>query len=211
MTGAATVIADYNGFASSVKASGFSMVNNYQTNEITMPVYLFNGNTAASNGGPGDDMSSVVFESGYLRDASQASNAMYSSFLGFDGHMPVGTFVGPQKFDRYEYGPNGSTVKHAVIDITANYTHYGQHVDATLIVPASVTGFTITLAATMGATGNEPVATGNRVYFIRQSGTASGTVLIKDAAGTTLATNTANAHLSFRFNGSQYVALTPVT
>jgi hypothetical protein len=49
------------------------------------------------------------------------------------------------------------------------------------------------------------------VYFIRQSGTASGTVLIKDAAGTTLATNTANAHLSFRFNGSQYVALTPVT
>src|SRR4029079_19180493 len=120
------------GFASTVKASGFSMVNNYLTNEITMPVYLFNGNTAASNRGPGDDMASVVFESGYLRDASQGNNAMYSSFLGFDGHMPTGTFVGPQKFDRYEYGPNGSTVKHVVIDITANYTHYGQHVDATL-------------------------------------------------------------------------------
>ena len=40
---------------------------------------------------------------------------------------------------------------------------------------------------------------------------ASGTVLIKDAAGTTLVTNTTNAHLSFRFNGTQYVAITPVT
>ena len=156
-------------------------------------------------------MASCVFESGLLREAAAASNQTYAAFFGFDGHMPTGTFVGAQKFDRYEFGASGSLVKHAVINVLANYTHYGQHVDATLIVPASVTGFTITLAATMGATGNEPVATGNRVYFIRQSGTASGTVLIKDAAGTTLATNTTNAHLSFRFNGTQYVAITPVT
>ena len=211
MTGAAAVFADYNGFASSIIVDGFSMVNNYNTSEINMPVYLFNGISAPSGGGPGDDMASCVFESGLLREAAAASNQTYAAFFGFDGHMPTGTFIGPQKFDRYEFGASGSFVKHAVLDVVANYTHYGQHVDATIIVPASVTGFTITLAATMGATGTEPVATGNRVYFIRQSGTASGTVLIKDAAGTTLATNTTNAHLSFRFNGTQYVAITPVT
>jgi len=49
---------------------------------------------------------------------------------------------------------------------------------------------------------------------VGDSGAYNVTVTVNgcsSVAGTTLATNTTNAHLSFRFNGTQYVAITPVT
>jgi hypothetical protein len=213
MTGVGLIFGDYNGFASSIKVDGFSWVNNYNTSETNMPVYMYQGISSPSAGAYGDDMGTCVFESGYMREAggSATPNQTFRNFLGFDGHMPVSSFVGPQKFARYTFGPTVSIVENAVLDVIATYTHYGQHRDATIVVPASITSFTITLAATMGATGNEPVATGTRVFIIRQSGTASGTLTIVDDAGTNLATNTTNAHLSFRFNGTHYVSFTPVT
>lgn len=211
MTGTAMIFQDYNGFSSSTVINGFSMVNNYNTSEITAPVYLFQG-VSPPFGALNNDMATFVCNGGYLREAAASNNQTYARFFGLDGHMPLSSFVGPQKFGRYDFGPTASVVRNGVIVVTGNCTHYGQHVDATLIVPATISNMTITLAATMGATGNEPVATGNRVFIIRQAGTLSGGLTVKDDAGTTLLNNSTTAgYFSYRFSGTHYVSFTPVT
>jgi hypothetical protein len=201
----------WNGFTSSFKINGFSMINNYNESEINTPFYIFQGTSSPSAGALGDDTATFVIESGLLRDAVAVNNPTFASYLGFDGHMPTGTFVGPQKFARYEYGPAASKVTGAVIVVTATNTHYGQHENATLIVPASITSFTITLANTMGATGTQPVRTGNTVHIRRQSGTASGTLTITPQGGTSTTNTTAATDYWFQFNGTAWASFTPVS
>lgn len=213
LSGVAAVFSDYGAFTSSVQVNGFTWTNNFsETTEINTPISLFE----VGGGVPSNDQSVFVVSNGYLRDAagSVVGTNIFSANFNFDSHMPItaSQFRGPLQWEHYSYGAMGSTVKKAVIAIAATYTHYGQYVDATILVAASVTGFTITLAATQGATGTQAVATGNTVHMRRESGSASGTVLVNDDAGTTLATSTtAAADYWFVFNGTHYVTFTPVT
>jgi hypothetical protein len=96
--------------------------------------------------------------------------------------------------------------------VSAAYTHYGQQIDATLLVPASTSGFTITLSNMMGPAGTQNTTTGTRVHITRLSGTYAGTILVKDDAGTTLTTSAAAAlNQDYVFNGTHYVTFTPVS
>jgi hypothetical protein len=96
--------------------------------------------------------------------------------------------------------------------ISASYTHYGQHRDAVLFVPASLpAATTITLsnkfkAANTGST--RPTPTGTIVRIRRQSGTYANTLTVTDAASaTTLTTNSAaGADYLYQFNGTNWVA-----
>lgn len=134
--------------------------------------------------------------------------------LQFDTHMPVSAsaFQFPAQCGMYNYGPGGSSCDKAEINISATYTHYGQYTDATILVPATVTGFTLTLSNVMGATGTQNVKNGNTVHVRRMAGTASGTLLVKDDAGTTLTTSTTQGvDYFYQFTGTHYVLFTPVT
>jgi hypothetical protein len=209
MTGALSVMLDYNASSSVLKMRPLNWINN-ASGQINMPVLLF----SPSGGTLGQDTSVVEINGGFFRDYT-FSNAELQPHIQFDVHMPVtsSTFLCPMRFDRYEWGSGGSVLNKPVYyPIAANYTHYGQQQGATLIVDASITGFTITLAATMGATGTEPVATGTIVHVRRETGSASGTLLVKDDAGTTLTTNTTSGQdFFYRFNGTHYVTFTQVT
>lgn len=125
-------------------------------------------------------------------------------------------FQPPQLAGAYEWGVSGSSVKNAMIPISATYTHYGQYIDATLLVPTSVTGFTITLSNIMGPGGTQKPAINNRVHFTRKGGTFSGTVTIVNggAGGGTLATSTSGTttptDYDFIFDGTNWAAFTPV-
>lgn len=148
---------------------------------------------------------------------SDSTGTNQISGIFFDeGMQPTSsTFLVPASVSKYEFGSAGSDVLGAVIPVKATYTHYGQYTNATLIVPTSVTGFTITLAATMAASpSNQPVNLGNKVHFTRTAGTSSGIVLVKDDAGTTLSTFasgvTTPTDADYIFNGTHYVTFTPV-
>lgn len=143
----------------------------------------------------------------------QHINNLGPSNFQYDMHMPAASFATPLRFTRYVYGAGGSTVERALFQVSATYTHYGQHENATIIVPAAITSFTLTLAATQGATGTQAVRTGNTTHVRRLSGVGSGTLTIKDSAGTTIGTpgTTAGVDFWFIFTGTLYVAFTPVT
>lgn len=207
LTGTPSVASDYNEVSSCVRVDNFTWTMN-ATGQVTAPMSLYN----VSQSNPDADLPTMTVNAGWLKD--QTGSSQFIGNFSFDYHMPVGAsqFLAPLRWSGYEYGASGSTVKKAAIKISANYTHYGQHEDAYLIVPVSITSFTITLAATMGATGTLPPKTGSRVRVRRLSGTAAGTLTVKDDAGTTLATNTTAAtNLDFYFNGTHYVSFTPVT
>lgn len=156
-----------------------------------------------------DTPANVVMSGFTIRDATSAG---LSTHVQLDAHTPLANFNTPLSVANYRFGLGGSVIEGAVIPVTATYTHYGQHVDAVIEVPAAITGFTLTLSAVQGATGNQPVKTGNTVHVRRQIGTASGTLLVKDDAGTTLTTNTTSAQdFYYYFNGTHYVTFTPVT
>lgn len=202
-SGVGYVLVDYSPGAGVVSIGHLNMI--YDTaSQINMPLYLFQG-----SGLPADANS--IIEIGNARLFDNGGNN-FSGNLSFDSHMPVPTFQVPSNFLRYEYGKWGSRVTKAVIPVTATYTHYGQHEDATLEVPASITSFTITLAAVQGATGTQAVRTGAVVNIRRQSGTASGTLTVKNDAGTTLTTSTTAAtDYYYVFSGTHYATFTPVT
>ena len=158
-----------------------------------------------------DDNATVLrIDGGQTRDFSGTGQT--TARLQFDQHIATTAGVTINKWGAYEFGLQGSIIRKAVLTATATYTHYGQYEDATILVPASITSFTITLSNVMGATGTQNVRTGNTVHVRRQSGTASGTLTVKDDAATTLSTNTTSAtDLWYQFTGTHYVTFTPVT
>jgi hypothetical protein len=98
--------------------------------------------------------------------------------------------------------------------IGATYTHYGYNDDAVLMVPAALAAAcTITLSNLTYAAGKLGTSvlpkTSNTVRVRRTSGTYANSLTIKNAAGTTLVTNTtAAADYLFQFNGTAWVAAT---
>jgi hypothetical protein len=208
-TGTMSLINDFKDGASAIQINNFTWVNNF-TGQVTAPILIFEPTGDAN----GDDQPTIAINKGFLRDAS-GTNPFPANFK-FDLHMPTTSsqFRGPSKFMNYEYGPGGSVVRGAAINVSATYNHYGQYSGAHIFVPASITSFTITLKATMGASGNQAVPAGQWVHIRRQSGTASGTLTVVDDAGTTLTTNTTSAQdFFYQMSAStgHFVAYTPVT
>lgn len=200
----AQIFVDYSPIPSAVQVDSMIWTNT-ALGQINTPFSML-----VASGAPGDDVPVLTVNSGFLQD--QTFTNIFNGRFQFDGHMPAATFAAPTKWSSYKYGASASLVDRANIPVSATYTHYGQHENASILVPASITGFTITLAATMGATGTQAVRTGNTVHVRRQSGSASGTLLVKDDAGTTLTTSTtAAADFWYVFNGTHYVTFTPVS
>lgn len=202
INGSACLVQDYVGGSSTVNIKTLTWTNNHP-GQLTSNVRVYQpaGNNV-------DDTPILTVDHGWFRDQTGAD---MSNMVFFDNNMPLSAFPNtPTKFGRYDYRVGGSIVDRAEIPVSATYTHYGQHSYATLNVPASITSFQITLAATVGATGTRAVPTGTVTRIRRQSGTAAGTLTVKDDAGTTLSTNTAsNTDLFYVFNGTHYVTFTP--
>jgi hypothetical protein len=193
------------GYGSSVIMNGLCL-NEYTASNVTTSFKILRWMYDSSIW---DDQSNFQINAFRIVD-QPGSNLIGHIYL--DEHLPIASFNTPAGFARYSYGAKGSKIENAAITVSATYTHYGQHEDATILVPASITGFTLTLSNLMGATGTQPVRTGNTVRVRRIWNTVSGTLLIKDDAGTTLITNTtSNVDYWFVFNGTHYVAFTPVS
>ena len=98
--------------------------------------------------------------------------------------------------------------------ISANYTHYGYHSNAILMIPSSLSAATtITLSNKRIPTGlgsSLATPTGNTVRIRRTSGTYANALTVKDAqSGSTLTTNTASGvDLLYTFNGTNWVVAT---
>ena len=210
MSGSLCVMLDYNGDASTLQMNNFTWINNF-TGQINTNVLMF----SPSGGTLGQDTSVVTINKGGFHDQTGFTNAAFIQNVQFDVHMPVTStqFFAPLRFDSYNWGAWGSVLNKPVIyPIHSTYTHYGQHQNATLLVDAFITNFTITLSNLMGASGTQNVPTGTVTHVRRESGSASGTLTVKDDAGTTLTTNTTAAtDYFYQFNGTHYVAFTQVT
>lgn len=202
-SGTCSLVSDFAPEPSVIRINQFTWQANHSS-QVNLPVQAY---TVLSGGN--DEGTFSMGESVF----NGASASGVAGKFSFDTHMPTGSsqFLTPLRSQEYAYGPGGSRLHQAKIPVSANYTHYGQNTHSTLIVPAVVTSFTITLSPKMGATGTQVPPLNNVVEVIRQSGSCSGTLLVKDGAGTTLATNTTSGSLWFQFTGTQYVVFTPVT
>lgn len=206
MTGSPSVFGDYIAGGSVIRVEGLTWINN-ATGQINTPVELFNvgGGTV-----PGDDVPIFTLNKGQLNIGGGASD--FAGNILFDQHMPVASFNAPIKWSSYDFGIQGSVVQSAQIQVSATYTHYGQHERATIIVPASITSFTLTLANTMGATGTQAVRTGSTTHVRRLSGGASGTLTVAYGGTSSPTTNTTSAtDYWYVFDGTHWQTYTPVT
>jgi hypothetical protein len=155
--------------------------------------------------------SHFTINKGFLNQQSGTTN--------FNGNFNLDPFTTtafplPVKFSSYEYLQAGSLIRGAKLTISATYTHYGMFEEASIIVPQTITAFTITLAHTMGATGNQPPNTGARAHVMRDGtgGAPSGALTVVDSGGATLVSASTTATFwDFRFNGTNWVVLTPIT
>ncbi len=178
-------------------------IANQTASQVTIPIWLFN-----PIGMPGSGVIAASIDKCQMRDEAGGN---YDTRIGIDPHMPTANFATPRQFNRYDYGLTGSNVTSSVLDVAAAYTHYGQHQDATLVLAATGT-YNVTLSNLLGASGTQTPDLKNRVNVIRPAYT-SGTVRMLNGAGATLTTNaaTTTTPLCYSYNGTQYVAVTPVT
>lgn len=205
LTGTPALIYDYIGATSSNYRIDNLWLATDVSGNINTPFSLYH---AAFN--PLDDYTSNI----------EINGGMWNDTVGdlpnrivFDTKMPVATFRSPSRWSSYSYGPACSIVKHAFLTISSTYTHYGQYEDAVIQVPASITAFTITLANTMGATGTQPVRTGNTVRIRRRQSGFAGTLTIAFGGTGSPTTNSAagTADFWFVFDGAHWQTFTPVT
>lgn len=206
VSGSPCVVFDYAPSPAAVQINNMNVIIN-NTGELNTNFFLYQAN----GGVPADDVSIMTINHLRVRDASGTSQAQNN--MVFDPHLPQASFPHfPEGFSRYSWGAHASKIEKANIAVSATYTHYGQYEDATILVPASITSFNLTLSALMGATGTQAVRTGNTTHVRRLTGSAAGTLTVKDDAATTLTTSTtAPADLWYVFNGTHYVTFTPVT
>lgn len=204
LSGTPKVFRDASATASNLVVSSLNFLNTVSSN-VNTPFTVMAPDAPANDNGA-YSINEIRFQ--------DTVGTTYAGNVNLDSHMPTtsSTFCTPERVGQYTWGPMGSAVDKAVIPITATYTHYGQLTGSTIEVPASITSFTLTLAATQGATGTAPVGLGTTVHVRRQSGSAAGTLTIVDDAATTLATSTTAAvDYWFIFNGTHFVSYTPVT
>ena len=218
MSGEMYILNDYTsglGFASNINIHGLNFIA-YATGNITSATL----GMLVENSTLNDDVSVMSVESLRTRDGRGGANInMWQGLIATDSHLAVSANALVMNWGLYKYGVLGSIISKATLYVTGTYTLYGQLEDTTIIVPTTITPFTLTLAHTMGATGNQLPRIGNTVHVRRQTGSASGTLTIADATGGTITTNAAGAvDLYFIYAGvtggtvgSAWIAFTPVT
>lgn len=174
MTGTLGFINDYiggNNVASNVTVRNVNWILN-NASEVNMPIQMYQ-----MAGGPlSEDVSTVGIDFGRLTDST---GGQFTGNLTFDEHfaMPAGCTI--ESWSHYTFGAKGSLIDKMNLNVNAAYTHYGQFEDATLFVPGVMSGnFTITLAATMGATGTQLPRFGNTVHVRRRTGTITNTLTV---------------------------------
>jgi hypothetical protein len=206
MSGTGYILAEYFPSQSCNKINKL-VITTSASGEVNTAVQLY----GPYSGPPSDTVSTFQLDDLKINDSGGGN--WFTGHLSLDGNMTNtgAAFLTPYLALHYEYGIAGSLLIGACINVSSTYTHYGQLEKANLFVPASITSFTITLADTMGATGTQVPRVGNWVTIRRQTGTASGTLTIKDGGGTTLATNTtSNANLAYQFTGTAWASFTIV-
>jgi hypothetical protein len=203
-TGSPLILQDFSGTGTTL-VMNFNWLNN-ASGQLDTTITLVTLNSAV------DAAPQHRFLNGKLRDGS-GNNIFWGRFQ-FDAHMPVASFAVPLLWGEYVYGQSGSTVKGAFIQsISSAYTHYGQYEDATIVIPLSITAFTLTIANTMGASGNQVPKLNNRLRIKRATGTVSGTLTVNNGSASAISgpPNTSGAVVDYQFTGSNYVTFTPVT
>lgn len=205
MTGNPTIFSDYTPAPGLIRCRNLNMVT-YLTSQITSTVVAFN-----SSSSPTDNIDSCIIDGIYIDDAT-ATGQYTGHFLLDYNAAPQSAYPTPSSIVHYRWNQWASVVDGAVIPISATFTLYGQYINTTIQVPATISGFTLTLSNVMAATGSQPTATGTVTHIRRLSGTGSGTLLVKDDAGSTLTTSTTAAQdYYYIFNGLHYVAFTALT
>jgi hypothetical protein len=205
ITGVAKVFRDYAPQGSNITVENLNFVN-FASGNVTASIVVMSPDAPATDFG--------AYSIRGMSWTDQSGTNIWAGNVSLDSHQPTSSsqFLTPEHVGNYQYGVSGSLTDAAVIFVSSTYNHYGQLRAATLFVPASITSFVLTLMATMGATGTQPPPTGAICTVIRESGTASGTLTVKDDAGTTLTTNTTSAtSYTYMFNGTHFIAITPVT
>lgn len=199
LTGTPGVVYDWWGQASNVKINSVAFSQG-QTSYQDTPLLLLVQNTAGGQG----DVTVYSVDGGFV-----VGNAQFAGNLQFDSHLALNNAnVLINKWGRYDFGTKGSTITKAVLNVSGAYSHYGQFQDAVIIL-AATGSYTINLLLTQGASGTQPVTTGNTVTFLRPTYT-SGTVTIQNNGGA-LTTNSSTAAVFAQYNGSAWVTYTPVT
>lgn len=174
--------------------SGTCTINNFNlvlnnASEVNVPIGMY----SQISGPLGDGTGLMYVNQATIATQSAAPASEIQGNIFWDEHLAANANLLVAGWGAYEFGPAGSIIRKAILQVAATYTLYGQFVDATIFVPNAITSFTLTLADTMGATGTQPPNYGNTVHIRRMSGTASGTLTVKDGGGTTLSTNTTSA------------------
>lgn len=207
LTGTPSVILSFQPSNDSIIVNQLTTVFN-STGEINTAIALYNLLS------PGAGISQFKLNGARLPDAAGGNLAGHFSL---DAHMPTSgsQFLVPAVLGEYRWGMSGSRVAAATINVAAAYTHYGQLEDSVLILAATGT-YNLTLADTMGASGTQLPRYGNTVTILRPTYT-SGTVTIKDGAGTTITTNSSTTSVVCQFNPTAsptvgiWATVTPVT
>jgi hypothetical protein len=156
----------------------------------------------------GDTPASVTMRGFAIRDDT---NAGLKTNVFFDANTPLANFATPRTASDYIFGYNLSKIDSAVRPVSANYTHYGSDIDATLQVPATLAGVTtITLSNQRKASGTGSTTVpipGNTVRINRQAGSFANNLLVVNGgvAGGTLWTNSgAGTDHQFVFDGTNW-------
>ena len=161
----------------------------------------------------GTDVSDAIRISKLSIEDDPGGNAKY---LTLDPNMPGLPFSPSTFIEEYIYDNLLPRTVRAKPVVTAAYTHYGQHAEAVIFVPATVpAGFSVSLSNKFKASGTGsslPTPGGSRVRVRRQSGspaTVYAVPVVDTASGTTLSPGAATGtDAIYSFGGTSW-ALVP--
>jgi hypothetical protein len=207
LTGTPYLYGDYQGGSSTVIINNLNITCLAATGEITSNFGLLGLIGAAS-----PDYVPNFEVNKFISFDNPGGNIQGHIFL--DDHMPMASNATPEMFNRFVHGAANSVCERAKLNVSATYTHWSQHEHATIVVPSSITSFTLTLGARISVTASTQLPRTGSTVHIRRSGNAglAGTLTIVNggAGAGTLNTNTTAVDLWYQFDGTNWVALTPV-
>lgn len=186
-TGVPILFRDWSDGGGNTIVDGLCITDNNRASYVTVDQQLFWPAPETSGDNP------PVFVVTGLGGGGLGGGTQVRTHTMFDWQMPLANFKWPLWAKRYEFQFGGSRVTGAVIPVSATHTHYGQHKDATIAVPGTITPFTLTLSTQASATaGSRPVEPGNTVVVRRKNEAFSGNLTIAFGGSGSPITNSAN-------------------
>lgn len=186
-TGMSVLFRDWSNGGGNTLIDGLCITDNNRSSYVTHNLQLFWPAPETDGDNP------PMFVVNGLGGGNFGGGTQVRSNAAFDWQMPLANFNWPLWIKRYEFNFGASRVIGAVILVSATYTHYGQHQDATILVPGTITPFTLTLATRASATvGSLPVRPGTTLVVRRRNETFSGNLTISFGGTGSPITNSAN-------------------